>query len=91
MGRVTLGGFPPRVPTDPYVLALEHTVPQIEVATDGRSNGPREPAPEDSAPPRGRNVTMETINVGCQLLSKKRQNHQQAGDAKVFSIFAISL
>jgi hypothetical protein len=28
--RVTLGGYPPRVPTDPYVHALEHTVPQVE-------------------------------------------------------------
>ena len=28
--RVTLGGYPPRVPTDPYVHALEHTVPQME-------------------------------------------------------------
>jgi hypothetical protein len=27
--RVALGGYPPRAPTDPYVLALEHTVPQI--------------------------------------------------------------
>ena len=26
--RVALGGFPPRALTDPYVLALEHTVPQ---------------------------------------------------------------
>ena len=26
-GRVGLGGRPPRPPTDPYVLALEHTVP----------------------------------------------------------------
>ena len=28
--RVTLGGYPPRVPTGPYVHALEHTVPQVE-------------------------------------------------------------
>jgi hypothetical protein len=28
--RVTLGGCPPRVPTDPYVHTLEHTVPQVE-------------------------------------------------------------
>src|SRR5271166_1413751 len=27
-GRVALGGCPPRAPTDPYVLTLEHTVPQ---------------------------------------------------------------
>ena len=27
--RVALGGCPPRAPTDPYVLALEHTVPRI--------------------------------------------------------------
>ena len=27
-GRVALGGCPPRAPTDPYVLALEHTVPR---------------------------------------------------------------
>ena len=26
--RVALGGFPPRALADPYVLALEHTVPQ---------------------------------------------------------------
>ena len=26
--QVALGGFPPRALTDPYVLALEHTVPQ---------------------------------------------------------------
>jgi hypothetical protein len=56
-GRVTLGGCPPRVPTDPYVLALEHTVPQVEVATDGRSNGPREPWQEDSDPLTRRNAT----------------------------------
>ena len=44
---------------------IKHTVPRIEVATDGRSNGPREPAPEDSAPPRGRNVTMGKSVFGC--------------------------
>jgi hypothetical protein len=27
--RVALGRYRPRAPTDPYVLALEHTVPQI--------------------------------------------------------------
>ena len=27
-GRVALGSCPPRAPTDPYVLALEHTVPR---------------------------------------------------------------
>src|SRR5262245_60375214 len=27
--RVALGRYQPRAPTDPYVLALEHTVPQI--------------------------------------------------------------
>ncbi len=27
--RVALGDCPPRAPTDPYVPALEHTVPQI--------------------------------------------------------------
>ena len=27
-GRVTQGGCPPRVPTDPYVHTLVHTVPQ---------------------------------------------------------------
>jgi hypothetical protein len=27
-GRVALGSYPPRAPTDPYVLALEHTVPR---------------------------------------------------------------
>ena len=27
--RVALGGYPPRAPTDPYVLALEHTVLQV--------------------------------------------------------------
>src|SRR5258707_157694 len=29
IGRVASGGCPPEAPTDPYVLALEHTVPQI--------------------------------------------------------------
>ena len=28
-GRVALGGFPPRAPTDPYVDTLDHTVPQV--------------------------------------------------------------
>ena len=28
-GRVALGGYPPRAPTDPYVDALDHTVPQV--------------------------------------------------------------
>ena len=28
--RVTLGGYPPRVPTGPYVHTLAHTVPQVE-------------------------------------------------------------
>src|SRR5271157_2666404 len=28
-GRVALGGCPPRAPTDPYVDALDHTVPQV--------------------------------------------------------------
>ena len=27
-GRVALGSYPPRAPTDPYVRALAHTVPQ---------------------------------------------------------------
>jgi len=27
--RVALGDFSPRAPTDPYVPALEHTVPRI--------------------------------------------------------------
>ena len=30
--RVALGGCPPRAPTDPYVHALEHTVPQVMVS-----------------------------------------------------------
>jgi hypothetical protein len=29
VGRVGLGGCTPRAPTDPYVLALEHTLPLI--------------------------------------------------------------
>src|SRR5690242_14617147 len=29
IGRVAPGGCPPGAPTDPYVLALEHTVPRI--------------------------------------------------------------
>ena len=28
-GWVALGGRPPRAPTDPYVDALDHTVPQV--------------------------------------------------------------
>jgi len=28
-GRVALGGYPPRAPTDPYVDTLDHTVPQV--------------------------------------------------------------
>ena len=30
--RVARGGYPPRAPTDPYVHALVHTVPQIMVS-----------------------------------------------------------
>ena len=30
--RVAQGGCPPRAPTDPYVHALAHTVPQIMVS-----------------------------------------------------------
>ena len=30
--RVALGRYQPRAPTDPYVPALEHTVPQITVS-----------------------------------------------------------
>jgi hypothetical protein len=28
-GRVALGGCPPRAPTDPYVVTLDHTVPRV--------------------------------------------------------------
>jgi hypothetical protein len=39
--RVAQGSYLPRAPTDPYVPALEHTVPQIMVTTclDGQYAG----------------------------------------------------
>jgi hypothetical protein len=33
-GQVTQGGCPPRVPTDPYVHTLAHTVPQVPDSLD---------------------------------------------------------
>src|SRR4051794_22510269 len=38
-GRVAPGGCPPGAPTDPYVLALEHTVPQIIHSRRGTPGG----------------------------------------------------
>ena len=36
-GRVAIGGYPPKAPTDPYVRALTHTAPRYErFATLGR-------------------------------------------------------
>ena len=45
-GRVALGGYPPRAPTDPYLHALEHTAPQVmgsllDVAVDDLRPGKR--------------------------------------------------
>jgi hypothetical protein len=48
--RVALGRCRLRAPTDPYVLALEHTVPQIRVSLHAdRASGPcgREPVGND--------------------------------------------
>ena len=48
--RVALGGCPPRAPTDPYVLALEHTVPRIMGSLrDCRPSGQSEPGEADIA------------------------------------------
>jgi len=53
-GRVALGGCPPRAPTDPYVHALTHTVPQIRASLhDSTSIGPLEPEPADNVPATG--------------------------------------
>ena len=44
-GRVAPGRCPPGAPTDPYVLALEHTVPQIMGSLRAcKLSGPRAPA-----------------------------------------------
>ena len=48
-GRVAPGGCPPEAPTDPYVLALEHTVPQIMHWHASRSSEAPAPAATDSA------------------------------------------
>ena len=41
-GGVALGGCPPRAPTDPYVDALDHTVPQdMDSLLDVRVDDPR--------------------------------------------------
>src|SRR4026207_928476 len=40
-GRVAPGGCPPGAPTDPYVLALEHTAPQIIHSRQGTPRGCR--------------------------------------------------
>ena len=49
--RVASGGCPPEAPTDPYVLALEHTVPRIMVSLCGRTpSGPLAPPEAGIAP-----------------------------------------
>ena len=48
--RVALGGCPPRAPTDPYGLALEHTVPRIMgLLRERKPSGQSEPVEADSA------------------------------------------
>ena len=38
-GRVAVGGYPPKAPTDPYVRTLAHTAPRYErFATLGKLN-----------------------------------------------------
>ena len=42
--RVALGGYPPRAPTDPYVDALDHTVPQVTPSLRQRHNAAANPS-----------------------------------------------
>ena len=50
--RVAPGRCRPGAPTDPYVLALEHTVPQIRVSL-------RAGRPNDTVRTRSQRVTLE--------------------------------
>ena len=53
--RVTPGSYPPRVPTDPYVRTLAHTVPQIMVSRHGdRPSGSREGRAKETEPAAAR-------------------------------------
>src|SRR5262245_11291844 len=64
--RVALGRYRPRAPTDPYVLALEHTVPQIMDSLRAcklNARCAREPA--DSAGACGGNGSSPSCDCGC--------------------------
>ena len=43
-GRVALGGYPPRAPTDPYVDTLDHTVPQATPSLRHRHDAAANPS-----------------------------------------------
>jgi len=44
VGRVALGGYPPRAPTDPYVDTFDHTVPQVTPLLRRRPNAVANPS-----------------------------------------------
>ena len=63
---VALGRYRPRAPTDPYVLALEHTVPQImALLRVGRWNERYAQGPEGSAGAGGKTRPRPTSAGGC--------------------------